>query len=323
MKTKNLDSVIRNASDGVGIRVQPRDSVASQEIANNAIENMTLIPKDAWLTKGKINDETAWLVSAGPSLSHLLANGFLRKEWFGPDTKNVLFCVKHALPTLTKFGFTPHFCTVLDPRPIKGVSTHGFLRESLYSKATKFTKFLVASMTHPTVTKYLTKNGYETIGWHSAANGLVTNQKDLDRGVPPGPLQNVKNFIQGGTCSATRSISLAHYMGFRRCNLVAFDSNLAGPPTDPEFIDTVDGQKVKKYWKINIGDSKDFWTTGELIAQIQDMQMFLTDDLADIEINIVGADKGSSLIGALNETIKNKTHLKHYTSQTKGWEYDV
>lgn len=307
-------------SDGVGIRVQPRDSVPASEIAANAAENLTLLPKDCWITKSRYNDETAWVVSAGPSLSHLLSVGYLRHEWFKEGMGNRLFTIKHALPVLKQFGFSPHFCTVLDPRPIKGVSTHGYLRESLYSTAPKFTKFLVASMTHPSVTKYLIRNGYEVIGWHSAANGLVTSQKDLEKGVAPGPLQHIKQFIQGGTCSATRSISLAHYMGFRKCNLIAFDSNLAEAPVEPNVIDDVDGTKVKKYWQTSIGGSKPFWTTGELIAQIQDLQMFMGDDMADIEIRIIGADKGSSLVGALNEVIVNKTIKQHYTAQTGTWK---
>lgn len=241
---------------------------------------MKLIPSDCWIRKGAINDEVAWLVSAGPSLSRLLNNGYLRNEWFQTGTKNRLFTVKHALPILNKYGISPNFCTVLDPRPIQGISTHGFLRETLYSKAPKSTIFLVASMTHPSVTSYLIKNGYTIYGWHSAANGLITHQKDLEKGTPPGPLQHIKNFIQGGTCSATRSISLSHFLGFRTCNLVAFDSNLAGPPSEPEYVEDIEGRKIKKYWETSIGpNSKPLWTTGELIAQIQDLQLFIGDDM--------------------------------------------
>jgi len=224
------------------------------------------------------------------------------------------------LPTLAKYGITPHFCVVLDPRPIQGISTHGFVRQTLYSHAPKTTKFLVASMTHPSVTSWLIKNGYEVFGWHSAANGLTVSKDQLDKGVPPGPLQHITNFIQGGTCSATRSISLAHYLGFRQANLIAFDSNIAGVPDDASIVDTIEGRKVKKYWPVSIGDSKEFWTTGELIAQLQDLQMFMSDDTADIRINILGADKGTSLVGALNETIVNKTHLKNYKEHTGTWK---
>lgn len=257
------------------------------------------------------------MVSAGPSLNRLLTNGFLRKDWFGQDKPRKLFTIKHALPILDKHGISPDFCVVLDPRPIQGISTHGFLREKLYSKAPKTTKFLVASMTHPSVTKYLIKNGYQLWGWHSAANGLVTQKQDLERGVPPGPLQHVKQFIQGGTCSATRSISLSHYLGFRECNLVAFDSNLAGIPDNKEVTEVIEGKDIKKFWPIRIGDSEEFYTTGELIAQLQDLQMFMSDEMADIKINILGADKGTSLVGALNESIVNKTHLKHYSEFLK------
>lgn len=319
MNKRRIDTLITNSGDGIPIRVMPRDSVDHSEIANNARVNLGLLPKDCWITKGKIHNEIAWLVSAGPSLDRLLRNGFLRPEWFKGETPNRLFTVKHALPILSRHGITPHFCVVLDPRPIQGISTHGYVRQTLYSHAPKSTKFLVASMTHPSVTSWLIKNGYELYGWHSAANGLTVPKDQLDKGAKPGPLQHITNFIQGGTCSATRSISLAHYMGFRKCNLIGFDSNLPGKPDDADQTDTIENQQVKKYWNIRIGNSKEFWTTGELIAQIQDLQMFLSDDTADIEINILGADKGTSLVGALNETIVNKTHLNHYSSHVGKW----
>jgi len=315
-RNKFTGGLIKNATDGFNILVQPRDSVPSENIAQNAKENLGLLPKDCWITKSLINDEIAWVVSAGPSLERLLKNGYLRPEWFD-NTKNKLFTIKHALPLLAKYGLRPHFCVVLDPREITGISTHGYLRQTLYSAAPKSTKFLVASMTHSSVTRWLTRNGYEIYGWHSAANGL-TGTKEA-----PGPLSHVTNFVQGGTCSATRSISLAHYLGFRTVNLLAFDSNLRDKPKDFEAIEEIEGKKIRKFWPVTIGQGgKEFWTTGELIAQLQDLQMFLSDDIPDVKINILGADKGTSLIGALNESIINKTHLKHYSSQIGEWKND-
>jgi hypothetical protein len=105
-------------------------------------------------------------------------------------------------------------------------------------------------------------------------------------------------------------------MGFRRVHLVGFDSNLAGKPSDFDVTEDIDGKQIRKYWPTRIGDSKEFWTTGELIAQIQDLEQFLNDQVADLEIRIVGADKGTSLVGALNETIVNRTIMQHYTAQT-------
>lgn len=307
--------LIKSTADGLGIRVTPRDSVPKEEIINNALENMKLFPKNCFVEKSKHHDETAWIVSAGPSLERLLKLGYLQKEWFeGDNTQHKLFTVKHALPTLARYGFRPHFCVVLDPRPIQGVSTHGYIRETLYSKAPKSTKFLVASMTHSSVTKWLIRNGYEVYAWHSAANGLVPT-KDT-----PSPIPGVKAFIQGGTCSATRTISLAHYMGFRKANLVAFDSSLAGEPPNKNEVDIIDGKEVKKYWTTSIGDSKEFWTTGELIAQLQDLQMFFSDNVADVDINLVGTDKDDSLAGALAESIPNKTKLGHYRDLFKTWQ---
>jgi hypothetical protein len=297
---------VRNAADGIGIRVTPRDSVPTQEIVNNAVENMKLMASNYFVEKTKLHDGTAWIASAGPSLDRLLRLGYIKKKWFGPGSPNKLFTVKHALPTLAKYGFTPDFCVVLDPRPIQGISTHGFVRETLYSKAPKTTKFLVASMTHPSVTRWLTKSGYPVYGWHSAANGLVPT-KDT-----PSPLKGVTSFIQGGTCSATRTISLSHFLGFRKAKLFGFDSSLAGDPVNPEETDMIDDKPVKKYWKTSIGNSREFWTTGELIAQLQDLQMFFSDNVADVELDLIGTDKDDSLAGALMETIPNKTKLKSF-----------
>lgn len=311
IRTIPVNQLVR-AGDGQGIRVTPRDSVPVQDIINNAKENMALMPKNCFITKGKLHDETAWIASAGPSLEKMLRLGYLRKEWFGPDTGNKLFAVKHALPVLAKYGVAPHFCVVLDPRPIQGISTHGYLRETLYSKAPKSTKFMVASMTHPSVTKWLIKNGYEIFGWHSAANGLVPT-KEYEG------LKDVRHFVQGGTCSATRTVSLSHLMGFRKANLIGFDSSLSAPPPNPDVTDNIDGKEVKKYWTTSIGDSPQFWTTGELIAQIQDLQMFLSDEVADVEINIIGTDKDSSLAGALAESIINRTKMQHYTKMVGPW----
>lgn len=300
------------------LKVTPRDSVQDSVILENAVENLKLIPKGNWLSKCAANSETAWMLSAGPSLERILKNGFINHKVFEPGSGHVLFCVKHSLPLLSKYGYIPNFCIALDPRPIEGVSTHGLQRDKLYGAASKRTKFLIASMTSPTVTKFLIKNGYEVFGWHSAANALI----DVKKNKPV--LPEINHFITGGTCSATRCVGMAHFMGFRRINLVGLDSNLAAAPDDPNQVDDSlineakgDKERIKKYWEVQIKDSPKFWTTGELIAQIQDLEAMLQNELSDMEINVLGTDKETSLLGALNESVVNKTRMqKHYSSQT-------
>ena len=64
-------------------------------------------------------------------------------------------CVKHSYPHLLANGIKPWACVVLDPRSIEGESTHGIVRKDLFKTIDPSTKFFIASMTDPSVTKYL------------------------------------------------------------------------------------------------------------------------------------------------------------------------
>jgi len=215
------------------------------------------------------------------------------------------------LPQLAKAGIVPDFCVALDPRDIKGTSTHDIVREELYAAAPRETVMLIASMTHPSVTQYLLNHGYKVIGWHAASSAI----NEL---VESGSMKSAIT-IAGGTSSAMRAISLAHHFGFRKAKCIGYDCSLAEEPPEEQKATTVmagpaEGkQKEKpKYIEVfNPNDKKDrfsFWTTGELVAQAQDIEATLQNmQLSDLEVRFYAMDPQRSYGGNIVEHTKNNT----------------
>jgi Protein of unknown function DUF115 len=306
---------------GTRLRIIPRDSVKLDNQTDNIEQNLKLIRK--WLPKVKHHDRVCYFTSAGPSLERLLVNGFITNKTF-EETGSDLFCVKHALPILARHGVVPRFCVVLDPRELDKESTHGVLRRSLFEAASKETTFLVSSSTNPTVTQYLLDQGYLVIGWHAAVQGM---DKFKDR---------VPYWLSGGTCAATRGLILANFMGYSKANLIGYDSSLSEKPSNPEektyfddevnwntFVDykrrSVDWEgaerwvkensqknEVPRYLPLRIKSDKIFWSTGELAAQLQDLENFLTDHNFPMELRLIGCDKESHAAGALYDSLEKQ-----------------
>jgi len=230
------------------IQVKPVDSVDKSIQLEYIVENTDAIPE--WLSSYQAHDRVALLVSAGPTLPDYLKD-IKAKQNAGA----VVFCVKHAYPMLREAGIRPDFTVVLDPRPIDGISTHGVVRTSLFEGMGPADKVLLASMTHPSVRLELEKARARLIGWHaqtaSFASDLLTN---LKKGLVVG----------GGTCSATRMPMLAFTMGFRRFEFFGYDFFYPA--------DTPATQLKQALMKVTLGDNaKEFLTTGELVAAMQDL----------------------------------------------------
>ena len=130
------------------IVVTPKDSRPADEIYVNIKKNKKLIKDFNWLKHGRIHNQTALIVSGGSSTDFTLLKQRAR------DTNTKVFCVKHSYPKLLENGISPFICSILDPRPITGRSTHGVIRKDLFKTINKDTLFLIASMTDPSVTKY-------------------------------------------------------------------------------------------------------------------------------------------------------------------------
>lgn len=230
------------------IQVKPVDSVDKSIQLEYIVENTDAIPE--WLSSYQAHGRVALLVSAGPTLPDYLKD-IKAKQNAGA----VVFCVKHAYPMLREAGIRPDFTVVLDPRPVDGISTHGVVRTSLFEGMGPADKVLLASMTHPSVRLELEKARARLIGWHaqtaSFASDLLTN---LKKGLVVG----------GGTCSATRMPMLAFTMGFRRFEFFGYDFFYPA--------DTPATQLKQALMKVTLGDNaKEFLTTGELVAAMQDL----------------------------------------------------
>ena len=296
LKDKKLKDIPKKLLT-VPIVVHPRDCVPKDFIRDNIKNNLKLI--DKWLGKFPIHKGNVILVSGGPYLNINKLKTHIRNN---PDSKIV--CVKHSYPTLIDNGILPWACIVLDPRPITGMSTHGITRKDLFKKIEKKTKFFVASMTDPSVTKFLIKKGAEIHGWHAFTESLrdpkeqkkkmVNNQVTLnpDIGIPQGA-----TLITGGTCAAMRALGIMHTMGFRHFDLFGFDSSMEEPTKEQQKETTgADDEEPKpKYIKVGVGN-KNFWTTGELLAMAQDCEKTFADPPMEMNLNLFGED---TLITAL------------------------
>lgn len=263
------------------IVVTPKDSRPKDEIFVNIKENKKLIKDFNWLKHGRIHNETALIVSGGSSTDFNL----LKKKAREPNTK--IFCVKHSYPKLLEHGISPFICSILDPRPIDGISTHGVVRKSLFKKINKNTIFLVASMTDPSVTKYLIKKGANIKGWSAYSEALRDKTvKDKLKIAKDTGIEEGETLVSGGTCAAMRTISIAHILGFRNFELFGFDCSV------PEVTEEMKKEKTSgkpKYFKVETNDVY-FWTTGELLAMAQDCEKLFDDKNMDMSIKVHGTN---------------------------------
>jgi hypothetical protein len=282
----------------VPIVVQPVDCVPKETIQNNVKKNTRLIKK--WVKRAQAHDEMAVLISGGDSTDWDKVKSIIAKD---PENTKVV-CVKHSYPKLLENGIQPWGCIVLDPRSINGVSTHGVKRKELFKNVDDKTIFFPASMTDPSIVRFLKKRTKNIIGWHAFTQTLQDDIKDQvvgqhikvseSLGIEEGAM-----LITGGTCAAMRAISIMHTIGFRKFELFGYDCSVDQPENEEEL--TPEGKR--KYLKVGVGDSesfeekdKYFWTTGELLAMAQDCEKTFEKENVDLRINFHGED---TLVAAL------------------------
>ena len=297
----------------IPIVVNPRDCVPKDYIRNNIKENMKLIDKNRWLDKYSLHLYIGIIVSGGPNIDYDEIKQILKE-----NPSAVLLCVKHSYPGLIANGIKPWACVVLDPRDIDGVSTHGIKRKELFKTIEPSTKFFLASMTDPSVTKYLQKHKADVWGWHAFTEslrddadrklGMKNNQVKIrdDLGMPQGT-----TLITGGTCAAMRSIGILHTMGFRQIHLFGFDSSLKDTPTKEmrkETTGSEDEEPRPKYFQVSVKEQP-YWTTGELLAMAQDCEKTFADKAMGINFIFHGKD---TLVSDLWDLAQDKEQEQNY-----------
>lgn len=283
------------------IIVRPRDCMPKDYIINNINENLDLIKNWELIKNCKVNDEHAIIVSAGPSLDYAKLRYVIKK------TKGKVIAVKHSYPKLLENGIQPWACVVLDPRPITGVSTHGIVRSQLFKNIDKETKFLVASMTDPSVTKYISKRTNNVHGWHAYSEAIKQSAEgnfelSVKANIPP-----TATFVTGGTCAALRAIGMHHILGFRQFHLFGFDCSL------PSLSEKQKKEKLDdkpKYLRVET-DGDEFWTTGELLAMAQDCEKLFNSKDVDMNIHFYGKDTLAAKLYT-NSYHSDKTHYMDY-----------
>jgi len=298
----------------VPIVVNPRDCVPKDYIRDNIKNNMKLIKEDRWIDKYSLHRDTALIVSGGPNVDYDEIKKVIKDN---PDS--IVLCVKHSYPALLENGIKPWGCVVLDPRSIDGISTHGIKRKDLFKTIDPSTKFLVASMTDPSVTKYLKEHTDNIWGWHAFTESL---RDDEDRKTPTqnnqvkiredlGMTQGT-TLITGGTCAAMRSIGILHTLGFRHIHLFGFDCSLKDEPTEDMKKETTgaeDEEARPKYFQVSVSKEKPFWTTGELLAMAQDCERTFADTSMGINFVFHGED---TLVSELWKISQTKENLQSY-----------
>ena len=299
----------------VPIVVNPRDCVPKDYIRDNIKNNMKLIKEDRWIDKYSLHRDTALIVSGGPNVDYDEIKKVIKDN---PDS--IVLCVKHSYPALLENGIKPWGCVVLDPRSIDGISTHGIKRKDLFKTIDPSTKFLVASMTDPSVTKYLKEHTDNIWGWHAFTESL---RDDEDRKTPTqnnqvkiredlGMTQGT-TLITGGTCAAMRSIGILHTLGFRHIHLFGFDCSLKDEPTEDMKKETTgaeDEEARPKYFQVSVSKEKPFWTTGELLAMAQDCERTFADTSMGINFVFHGEDTLVSELWKLSQTKENLQSYK-------------
>jgi hypothetical protein len=305
-QTSAVDTLDKTLPRKVPIVIKPKDSVPKETIVNNINENLKILDKWDMVRSCNINDEHAIIVSGGPSLD------ISKLKYLARKTKGKIICVKHSYPTLLKAGIKPWACVILDPRPVEGTSTHGIVRSTLFDKVDPSTKFFVASMTDPSVTKLLKEKTDNIYGWHAFSQAIKDSIKTKEDGdALKANIGDDATFVTGGTCAAMRAIGMMHIFGFRNFHLFGFDCCAEGELSAEELSRTMEDGK-KKYMRVET-NGYEFWTTGELLAMAQDCEKLFNNK--DIEMNINVYGEGT----LVSEVFKNslRSQKTHYMDNIK------
>ena len=242
----------------VQLKVETRNCVDNKQAQAN-VKYSTAV-HDKWIPACNRHDNTAVMVSAGPSyLGHL---DELREYSKRPD--HFIFCVKTNHNELIEHGIVPFGCILLDPRP----------KVKRFIKPHKDVNYFAASIVHPSTIDLL--HEYNLFLYNAP---IGAGEQDLYGTASKDPRS--KRLVGGGTTAAGRAIPLLRVMGFLTMKLYGYDSCYKDP--QDHNATTKDGQK--KFWEIEKYGKK-FWTSLELLAQVQDFEKYFGAVVGDPSFDI-------------------------------------
>ena len=290
----DLPSSLRNRP----ILVKPVDCMPSDSIKDNIRENVELIKDfDSIKHYKPVNDEI--IIVSGGTIDFLELRKLIKK------TNAKVFCVKHAYQRLLINDIKPYACVILDPRPFEGISTHGVKRTELFKKIDPTTKFFIASMTDPSVTKHILSKTDNVVGFHAFTDGIRdANIKDKVVVDPALPIAKGSIMVTGGTCAATRTIGLTEILGYRNIHLFGFDCSIKEPKNPNEQ----DEEGRNKYLHVETGGEQ-FYTTGELLALAQDLEKMFENKNLNLNIQFHGKHTLASQV--FNQSYYNMEYLTY------------
>lgn len=241
------------------VTIVTKNSIPDEKIKSQIAANQKQIKQ--WVSRCLPNDEAVVVVSAGPMMT---PEDLIDEIAAGRR----IVAVKHALKRLKDADIKPWACILLDPRE----HVYDFVQDP----DTDIIWF-VASQVHPTVVEKLLESGCNVWGYHAPVGA---GEFDLFQKQPSA-------VIPGGSASATRGLHLLESLGFRKYRLYGYDLCHHKKP-DMNSVDANTGSP--KYLSMTIGAKssvinmeKDFWTEGQLAAQIQELKDLIDHPNWDID----------------------------------------
>jgi uncharacterized Rossmann fold enzyme len=194
------------------------------------------------------HDGVAVLCGSGPSIRRFIPDiAQLKKQ-------GALVCaVKGAHDFLIDNGITPHMAVAVDPQEKIA---------ECYRKPQKGVRYYIASQCHADVFKAL--DNQHVVLW----NLYVKSVHDYWQGATERSMVGHKLFfINGGSTSGLRAITLLYVMGYRRIHLYGFDSCL----TNREL--KITGERVDNDDEIMVfvADGRTFYCNGAMAVQAQEI----------------------------------------------------
>lgn len=280
-----LESTLTHAKQA--LQVKTKNCVPNEQIAEQVRHTQSLDLN--WVQECKRHDNSAVLVSAGPSWEKFIPE--IKKRY---EAGEHVYCVKHSHDGLLEAGIVPYGCFLLDPRD----HVKDFV-ENPHPEV----RYICASMCHPTTIRQLMEHDAKIWLYHALVG--AGEDKVANKGL----------LVPGGSCSATRGLVVLRLMGYRQMALYGYDScfwdvdidkkaDEAGKVADltvktfaqngfswpayDNMAQSVAGirDEAKKFIKIEI-DGKEFITTAELVAASQDFQT-ISAQMPDVTFEVHG-----------------------------------